>query len=81
MLDELVRAKKVVGFKQTVRSIEDESAKKVFLAKDVSPDIFDNVANLCKIYGIEIEYVETMRQLGTACKIDVPAAVAALLND
>ena len=80
MLDELQKYKKVVGLKQVTRSIEENTAIKVFLAKDVSPNIYDKIVTLCSINNIEIMYVDTMKQLGNICKIDVPAAVAAILK-
>lgn len=79
MLDELQNSKKVVGLKQVTRSIEENTAKKVFLAKDVSPNIYDKIVDLCTAKNIEIEYADTMKQLGNACKIDVSAAVAAIV--
>lgn len=80
MLDELKNAKKVVGLKQVARSIGENTVLKVFLAKDVSPDIFDKIVDLCSVGNVEIEYTDNMKQLGNACKIDVPAAVAAILK-
>ena len=81
MLTELSCKNKVVGLKQTLRAIRENTATKVFLAKDVSPDIYDRVVDLCSVDGIEIVCADTMKQLGSACKIDVPAAVAAILMD
>ena len=79
MLSELQISDKIVGLKQVVNSIEKGNAKKVFLAKDVAPDIYDNILNLCKVNEIDIEFADTRKQLGAACKIDVPAAVAAII--
>lgn len=80
MLDELQNVKRVVGLKQVTRAIKENTALKVFLAKDVSPDVFDKIVDLCLVGNIEIEYADTMKQLGNICKIDVPAAVAAILK-
>lgn len=80
MLSELQNSKKIVGLKQVANSIENGTAKKVFLAKDVAPDIYDHILNLCKVNEIAIEFTDTRKQLGTACKIDVPAAVAAIIG-
>ena len=79
MLTELQNSKKVVGFKQVRRSIEDGTAKKVFLAKDVSPDIYDKIVELCKENNLDVIFADSMKQLGNACKIDVSAAVAAII--
>ena len=80
MLTELQNSKKVVGFKQVLRSIEDGTAKKVFLAKYVSPDIYDKIVELCKEKNIDVVFADSMKQLGNACKIDVSAAVAAIIG-
>ena len=80
MLSELHNSEKIVGLKQVINSIERGSARKVFLAKDVSPDIYDNVLNLCKVNEIPVVFADTRKQLGNACNIDVPAAVAAIIG-
>lgn len=80
MLDELGQARKVVGLKQTVKSIEEGKACKIFLARDASPNIYNRIVTLCSVRGVEIEFVDTMKLLGDVCKIDVSAAVAAIVN-
>ncbi len=80
MFKNIQNSNRVVGLKQVSRSIEENTAKKVFLAKDVAPDIYDKIVNLCNVKGVEIEFVDSMKQLGNACKIDVPAAVAAIIG-
>ena len=80
MLTELSCKNKVVGLKQTLRAIREKTATTVFLAKDASPDIYDRVVDLCSVDGVKIVYADTMKQLGSACKIDVPSAVAAVLK-
>lgn len=79
MLKELQNSKKIVGLKQVRRAVEENKAKKVFLAKDASPDIYDKVVDLCKAKNIEIIFADSKKQLGNACKIDVSAAVAAII--
>lgn len=81
MLDELRQVRKVVGLKQTVRAVEDGTAEKVFLARDASPDIYNKVVTLCSVNNVKVEYVDSMKQLGEVCRIDVSAAVAALLSE
>ena len=79
MLEELKDSKKVVGLKQVKRSVEEGTANKVFLAEDVAPDIYDKIVDLCKANNVEIVFADSMKQLGNACKIDVSAAVAAII--
>lgn len=80
MLDELKTAtSKVVGIKQLRKALSSGTAKKVFLAEDADPMLTDPIARACKEIGTAVEYVETMKQLGSACAISVSAAAAAIL--
>ena len=78
MLSELQNSKRIVGLKQVKKAIDNKTVKKVFLSQDVTPDIYDKVIDLCKANSIDVELADSMKQLGIACKIDVPAAVAAI---
>ncbi|MDI3508546.1 MAG: large subunit ribosomal protein [Clostridiales bacterium] len=71
---------KAVGMKQTIRAIKEHSATVVFIANDADKHIKDAIVNACEQNGIEIEYVDTMKQLGEACGIEVGAATAAVLK-
>ena len=80
MLDELRTASsKVVGVKQLRKVLTSGCAKKVFLAQDADPMLTEPIARACEETGTAIEYVETMKQLGSACAISVSAAAAAIL--
>lgn len=79
MLEELKTASKVVGIKQIRKLLPTGRAKKVFVAQNADPMLTEPILTLCEQYEIEIETVETMRQLGDACEISVEAAAAALL--
>lgn len=80
MLDELRTASsKVVGVKQLRKALTSGCAKKVFLAQDADPMLTEPIARACEETGTAIEYVETMKQLGSACAISVSAAAAAIL--
>ena len=79
MLEELKTASKVVGIKQIQKLLPTGRAKKVFVAQNADPMLTEPILTLCEQYEIEIETVETMRQLGDACEISVEAAAAALL--
>ena len=79
MLEELKTASKVIGIKQIRKLLPTGRAKKVFVAQNADPMLTEPILTLCEQYEIEIETVETMRQLGDACEISVEAAAAALL--
>lgn len=69
----------IIGMKQTLKAIEQGLVKEVFIAKDADPRITGKLADQCKEKGIPIEYVDSMRQLGKACGIEVGAATAAIM--
>ena len=79
MLDELKSNKKVVGFKEVTRELNEGNVSLVYLAEDVEEDLKEEVKNLCQDNEVEIFYVESMEVLGKACEIDVNAATAALI--
>ncbi len=87
MLDEtsyekvLQGAKLSVGTKQTTKTVELGRAAEVFVAKDADPRITTKIVNLCKKMGVKVTYVDTMKQLGKACGIEVGAAMAAVVNE
>ncbi|SDZ37644.1 LSU ribosomal protein L7AE [Proteiniborus ethanoligenes] len=80
MLTNLKEKKKVVGVKQAKRAITNDEVNMVFIAKDAEPKVVKDIIQLCNEKTIEIIYVESMKELGKACSIDVNAAVAATLK-
>ena len=79
MLSELKQGARVDGVKQTRRAIEDGRAARVFLAEDADPRVTGPVEELCREKDIPVGRVSQMKELGSACGIAVPSAVAALL--
>ena len=75
MPGELTAKGKVVGLKQTRRAIIQGIAAHVYLACDADP-----LRALCAEKAIPCDSSMTLRQLGTACGIAVPAAAVAVLN-
>lgn len=79
IMEKLVNSSnKIVGAKQTKKAIETGRASVVYIAKDADAMVTEPIINLCKAKGIEIIYIETMKELGKVCAIDVGAATAAL---
>ena len=79
MLAELNTKNKVVGIKQLRKALAEGRARKVFVADDADPKLTAPVLEQCEAGGVETERIPTMAELGTACGIEVGAAVAALL--
>ena len=80
MLQELTRADKVIGMKQSKKMILAGRAAKVFVAHDSDPQIQDMFWDLCAKAGISVNDESTLAQLGKACGINVGAAVVTLLK-
>jgi large subunit ribosomal protein L7A len=80
MLSNLEKNEKVVGTKQVKRAILSGNVQVVFIAKDAEEKVVGDLKILCNKKSIEIVYVDTMKELGKACGIDISAASAALLN-
>ncbi|NLU10821.1 MAG: 50S ribosomal protein L7Ae-like protein [Tepidanaerobacter acetatoxydans] len=81
MLDKLKKAsKKTIGTKQTLKAIEKDQVCMVFIAEDAEEHVVSELKRICKEKGIEVIAVNTMKELGDACGIQVGAASAAILN-
>lgn len=76
-----LQGKKVVGIKQTEKTIKAGKASIVYIAKDAEDKVKNPIEGLCRQNNIEIIYVNTMRELGHMCGIDIGAAAAALINE
>jgi large subunit ribosomal protein L7A len=70
-----------VGTKQTIRMVELGKATEVYIAEDADSRVTSKVILLCKSMDVKITYVDTMKNLGKACGIDVGAAMVAIVNE
>lgn len=70
--------RRVAGFRQVMRGIEEESLQAVFLALDASPMLQAQVRGAANERQLPVETVSSMEELGQMCGIDVPCAVAGL---
>ena len=72
--------KYVVGTKQTLKAIKSGNATVVFLSKDADAEIKERVKRNCKRHGVKLEKAASMKDLGKACNISLPAAVACIIK-
>ena len=72
--------KKVVGIKQTIKSIKNGEGKTVYIAKDADSKLVNSVEKLAIENSVQINYIDTMKELGRLCGIDVGAATALILE-
>ena len=73
--------KKVIGVKQTTKAIKNGEGKTLYIAKNADLEIIEGLENLCKENALNIIYIDTMKDLGKLCGIDVGAATALLYEE
>ena len=78
MID-LGTGKRVVGIKQTKQALSDGVVRSVLIAQDAEERIVAPLVELCERSSVAVTYVDSMKELGSACGIDVGAAVVALI--
>ena len=79
-MTDLSRYPLAVGAKQLKKAVNAGTAQHVFLAENADPALTQPLAELCGEYQIQITWVATMADLGSACGIEVGAAAAAVLK-
>lgn len=79
-MDDLKHYKKLVGVKQSTKAIENGIVASVLIAKDCEQRVVRGIIELCEKQSLPIKYVDSMKQLGKACGIEVEAAVACILK-
>ena len=81
MTHRLENAKRLsVGTKQTLKALQTEGAKVVYIANDAASELKSQVLKASKEGQVPVVYVGSMVELGKLCNIDVGAAAAALLQ-
>lgn len=80
MINKLEQGKIVIGKKQTLRALSKNEAEKVYISKDADMHVTEPIVDACKSLNVEIIYFNNMKDLGTACGINVNAAAAAVLK-
>ncbi len=81
MPEGLKQHSKTVGLKQSMKALESDRAKTVYIAADADERVIAGIIDLCNEKGIQIRRVDSMRLLGRACGIDIGTAVAAMIDD
>lgn len=69
-----------IGAKQALKALNNNTAHVVYIARDAEEHVTRQLIELATKQDIEIVYIETMKQLGKACKIDVGAATAVIVK-
>ena len=80
VLEVLKSGNKAIGIKQSLKAVENKTAKVVFIAMDADEKITGDLKKLCLANNIEIMYADTMKQLGKDCGIEVGASAVCILK-
>ena len=80
MISDIDKPNLRVGYKQTVRALNENQAEKVFVTLDSEDRISESVKELCKKQNVPFEIIDTMRELGSMCGIDVGASCAVVIK-
>ncbi|MFZ5646709.1 MAG: ribosomal L7Ae/L30e/S12e/Gadd45 family protein [Bacillota bacterium] len=81
-LERLSKArKKTVGSKQTLKAINHNQAKVVYVAKNAEKHIIEPIIQSCTARSVPVIMAESMQVLGKACGIEVGCAATAVVED
>jgi len=72
--------RKIVGSKRTYRALKEGQVAVCYLALDAESRVTEPLRRQCIEVGLEPIYVDSMKDLGRYCGIDVGAAAAAILK-
>jgi len=75
-----IQGEKVIGLKQTMKYIQNDKGKCLYVAKNADGKLTDPVIQLATNRLLPIIYIDTMKKLGMFCGIEVGAAVALLIK-
>ena len=80
MISDAEKERLIVGFKQALRAVKENRAAKIFLANDCESRISAPLEQAASAGETDIFYIDTMKELGTMCGIDVGASCAVVLK-
>ena len=78
MLEKLKNAAKVVGTRRLLRAIQNGEIEEAYVARDADLFIIRQVREACNTAGVRMVEVDTMKELGQACGVEVKTASAGI---
>jgi large subunit ribosomal protein L7A len=70
----------VAGSRQVLRAIKAGTLSTVYLANDADTYIFQQILRAAEQANLPVVRVQTMKELGKACNVDVATATAGILR-
>jgi len=80
LLNLLQTEPKFVGLNQSTRAVRDGVVRAAYVARDADSHVVFPFERLCRENGVEIVYVDTMKELAELCEVEVNTAVAVVVN-
>ena len=80
MLEELKTSNKFVGLRQSVKAVSQGKAVRAYIANDAQGHVVEPFEELCRGAGVPVVHVGSMKELQEACGVEVPTAVAVVLQ-
>ena len=78
MLEKLKNAQKVVGTRRLLRAIQSGEIEEAYVARDADLFILRQVREACNAAGVRMVEIDTMKELGQACGVEVKTASAGI---
>lgn len=79
MIDNIV-GNKLIGIKQCTKSIKNGTGTVLYVAKDAEINLTKSLTDLAIEKNVKIIYIDTMKELGKMCSIDVKASAVLTLE-
>ena len=80
MISDTDKLNMMVGYKQTLRAINENKADRVYLAEQCDDKIRLSVEAAVQQHEAQLFYIRTTRELGEMCGIEVGASCAVILK-
>ena len=79
-MENINNVKKKIGLKECKKAVQNDNVLKAFIAQDVDERVIAEFKDLCNQKSVEVIQVDTMKDLGKACGIDVGASTVVILK-
>ncbi|MFO7635823.1 MAG: ribosomal L7Ae/L30e/S12e/Gadd45 family protein [Clostridia bacterium] len=77
-MERLKNKKRIVGLRQTLKSLRSGKLEIAYIAMDADPRVVGGFEQECISMNVEIRRPESMKELGKECGIEVGTAVAGI---
>ncbi len=76
-----LQGNKVIGVKQSLKSMKNGLGETLYIAKDANNSLTQPLIEYAHNININIQHVDTMKELGKMCGLQIESAAALKLKD